>query len=334
MEFISPSFRLNFREFCVGLYLRHINNVFQMTGIQPRKVTAEHISGERRTRAAEYLASIDWTNLQDVQKFLKVLELILSQTFIPDENKATLRQLCTQEGLVIDGFAIRLGSTKTSGHIKNLIFAADGPKPEIVLVDSTTNEIQIVENEQYCLVYDRAILQHGLLWQELVGWWQERQNLPRVEAAEIALHARLCKSLATSAPESLLFNTYFVQFRRILGEKLPALIPEVYLHYDPYTLRQLQGVKRLPRQRMDFLMLLPNDNRIVLEIDGKQHYALDNGQASPQRYAEMVAEDRRLKLSGYEVYHFGGYEFLNERKVPEIVNSFFGALFKRHVAMP
>jgi very-short-patch-repair endonuclease len=334
MELISQSFRLNFREFCVGLYLRHINDVFQMAGLQPGKVTAEHISGERRTRAAEYLASIDWTNIQDVQKFLKVLELILSQTFIPDENKATLRQLCTQEGLVMDGFAVRLGHTGTSGRIKNLIFAADGPKPEIVLVDSTTNEIRLVENEQYCLVYDRAILQHGLHWQELVGWWQERQSLPSREAAEIALHARLLKSLASSEPEARLFNEYLMQFRHVLGEKLPALIPQVYLHYDPYTLRQLGGVKRLPRQRMDFLMLLPNDHRIVLEIDGKQHYALDNGQASPQRYAAMVTEDRRLKLTGYEVYHFGGYEFLHAEKVPEIIHSFFSALFERYAIAP
>lgn len=235
---------------------------------------------------------------------------------------------------MLDGFAVRLGHTGTSGRIKNLIFAADGPKPEIILLDSTTNEIQIVENEQYCLVYDRAILQHGLLWQELVSWWRERQSMSSRETAEIALHARLCKSLATSDPEAMLFNAYFMQFRPILEEKLPALIPQVYLHYDPYTLRQLQGVKRLPRQRMDFLMLLPDDHRIVLEIDGKQHYALDNGQASPQRYAEMVVEDRRLKLTGYEVYHFGGYEFIHERKVPEIVNSFFGALFKRHSIVP
>src|SRR5690606_24500522 len=40
-----------------------------------------------------------------------------------------------------------------------------------------------------------------------------------------------------------------------LGDTLPALIPQVYLHYDPYTLAQLGGVGRLPRQRMDFLLL-------------------------------------------------------------------------------
>src|SRR5439155_20343754 len=118
---------------------------------------------------------------------------------------------------------------------------------------------------------------------------------------------RLEDSLA-SEPEKLLFETYWGL--TFLGH--PALIPQVYLHYDPYTLKHLPDGKRLPRQRMDFLMLFPNNVRIVLEVDGKQHYSKENeeGQyiASPKLYAEMVAEDRRLKLAGYEIYRFGGYE--------------------------
>src|SRR5262249_33841176 len=53
------------------------------------------------------------------------------------------------------------------GSVKNLIFAANGPKPEIVLADAVSNDIKIVENEQYCLVYDKPILEHGLRWNDL-----------------------------------------------------------------------------------------------------------------------------------------------------------------------
>jgi len=111
-------------------------------------------------------------------------------------------------------------------------------------------------------------------------------------------------------------------------ESIPALIPQVYLHYDPYTIKQLSNGKRLPRQRMDFLMLLPNNKRIVLEVDGKQHYSKEN-QASPELYAEMVAEDRRLKLAGYEIYRFGGYE-LHGTNGQNILLKFFRALFHLH----
>lgn len=58
---------------------------------------------------------------------------------------------------------------------------------------------------------------------------------------------------------------------------------------------------------MDFLMLFADRSRIVIEVDGKQHYA--NGEtARPARYADMVAEDRSLRLAGYEIYRFGGAE--------------------------
>lgn len=57
-----------------------------------------------------------------------------------------------------------------NSKIKNLIFAADGSKPEIVLRDSLNNDIEIVKNEEFCLVYDRPIPQTGLRWIDLVKW--------------------------------------------------------------------------------------------------------------------------------------------------------------------
>ena len=45
---------------------------------------------------------------------------------------------------------------------------------------------------------------------------------------------------------------------------------------------------------MDFLLLLPRGVRVVLEVDGKQHYA-GGDTASPRLYSEMVSEDRGLR---------------------------------------
>jgi very-short-patch-repair endonuclease len=82
------------------------------------------------------------------------------------------------------------------------------------------------------------------------------------------------------------------------------------LHYDPYTRVQLgQREGPLKRQRMDFLLVMSHRRRVVLEVDGHQHYADVAGAADPARYAAMVAEDRALRLIGYEVYRFGGHEF-------------------------
>ncbi|MFD1376083.1 hypothetical protein ACFQ4U_07020 [Micrococcus antarcticus] len=61
---------------------------------------------------------------------------------------------------------------------------------------------------------------------------------------------------------------------------------------------------------MDFIILFSNRHRVVLEVDGKQHYA--NGDtASPALYSAMVAEDRNLWLAGYETYRFGDVELMN-----------------------
>ncbi len=46
---------------------------------------------------------------------------------------------------------------------------------------------------------------------------------------------------------------------------------------------------------------------------------------SSSRYATMVAEDRRLRLTGYEVYRFGGAEF-NRPDAIAMLDRFFDEL--------
>ncbi len=81
---------------------------------------------------------------------------------------------------------------------------------------------------------------------------------------------------------------------------------------------------------MDFLLLLPHRTRIVIEIDGRHHYADDSGEANPAHYSSMMAEDRRLRLAGYEVYRFGGYELTQDPDRESVLTGFFDALFMRY----
>ena len=66
----------------------------------------------------------------------------------------------------------------------------------------------------------------------------------------------------------------------------------------------------------------------MIEVDGKQHYA-DGDTASPRLYSEMVAEDRALRLRGYEVFRFGGYE-LGHAGAADHVREFFDRLLMIH----
>lgn len=218
------------------------------------------------------------------------------------------------------------GIRGVDGEMKNLIFAADGPKPEIVLDDALNNIIRITKNEEHCLVFDQPLSEHGLTWRDLTRWWAGSDTLDaeteRTKALD--LYGRLMRSMDGNGAEQLMFKTYCSLYGSH-GFDVPALIPQVYLHYDPYTKRT--GAT-LPRQRMDFLLLLPGNRRIVLELDGIQHYASTDRKASPTLYAKMMVEDRKLRLAGYEVFHFGGAEFTNRDSATHMLQSFFRELLE------
>ncbi len=325
--------KTDFREFCVTiLYISNINEIFTAAGIAQGK-SEKNLSGDRRSLVEDYYASLNWESMESIRKFGKVLENTLLISKIGEEEKQGLRWLCEKHGFTVDknGYRVYPTTLGVGNNVKNLIFAATGPKPEIIFSDSVSNDIEIVKNADYCLIYDRPIKSHGLLWKELVDWWREREQLnEELDREEVGrkLYVRLRESL-DSKPEQLFWRIYFKKFYESFQDKLPALVPQVYLHYDPYTLKHLHGQRRLVRQRMDFLFLLSDRIRIVIEIDGKQHYA-EEDTASPRLYSEMVAEDRRLKLCGYEVYRFGGYELNSESEAERIVEHFLINLFKRH----
>ncbi len=144
-------------------------------------------------------------------------------------------------------YAFRPVVRGVGGRPKNLIFASRGPKPEIAFADAINNDIVILSGEESCLVYDRPISSKRLLWSELVAWWGE--VTPAANAA--SLGARPQESLASDA-ERKLFATYFKTYRSDLGEALPALVPQVYLHYDPAVVRTLRHRLPLPASAHGF----------------------------------------------------------------------------------
>lgn len=164
----------------------------------------------------------------------------------------------------------------------------------------------------------------------MISWWKDLQGIADDAEARRSLYQRLMASLASDGERNIL-GVYYRAYKD-LGDKLPALIPQVHLHYDPYTLAQLGGVRRLPRQRMDFLLLFSDTGRVVVEVDGSQHFTED-GKPSLAKYAEMVAADRDLRLAGYEVYRFGANEITGPGSA-ERIEGFFRRLLQKHAVLP
>jgi hypothetical protein len=353
-ELVSFPLRHTLREYCVSyLSVRVLEDIFYGFGIEPvelDKREREVLSSSRRITVESFYKAFDWASIQDVQLFLQVLTHILD---IPIQNvgysiaesdekqhhdQQRILDLCAKDSFHVDGKTVSFwGEGGVKGKVKNLIFASSGEKPEIILRDSVNNDIQIVKNEQYCLVYDQPIPERGLLWGDLIEWWRTQQGDKDLDkkALSVSLYRRLLASLHVPdspgpLPEEIFFKTYMFEVAKEQGENFFALLPQVYLHYDPYTVKQRGNKDRpLKRQRMDFLLLFSNKQRVVIEIDGKQHYSVNNT-AIPSLYAEMVREDRRLKLAGYEIYRFGGYEFVKEDEGKQAVRDFFSELFQKY----
>ncbi|MFD8110313.1 hypothetical protein [Streptomyces microflavus] len=222
------------------------------------------------------------------------------------------------------------GYRGVTGDVRNLIFAARY-KPELILRDVTQGIVEITKNKPHCLLYDRPVTSAGLTMAELVDWWGVRDGeYGRPRGEQVArLYARLA-DCTQSKGEKALLNAYW-SFAQSHGfEKTPAILSQVYLHYDPVNQedRDAQGGRVLLHQRMDFLLLAPGGRRFLLEVDGRQHYGEGpkSELASRNKYAAMVAEDRELRLKGYEVYRFGTQEFDDARIARAMLGKFFARL--------
>ena len=70
--------------------------------------------------------------------------------------------------------------------------------------------------------------------------------------------------------------------------------------------------------------------RVIVELDGIEHYSDKTGRADPKKYAEMMREDRRVRLAGYEVYRFGGQDFVDKNSAKLLLKIFFEGLLQKY----
>lgn len=278
------------------------------------------------------------------KRFALFLEGLASAEVVPDVEAQRRFVAATNPHLDHVGVELRetgddggypifsLVSTRSSrGRPKNLIFAST-KKPDIRFSDAIDNDIEIVGNADSVLVYDRPIGPDGLRWRDLQTWWKESHDLKTDAEAKRTLYSRLQECLPASSPPQ---RNLYLQYHSLFGShvpNLPALLPEVWLHWDPKTI-QARGRDALLRFRMDFLLLLPRGRRVVLEVDGKHHYAT-NDRADPTLYAKNMRADRDLKLSDYEVFRFGADELRTEEQAHTTVQDFFRDLFRSFGVSP
>ncbi|MEU8789758.1 hypothetical protein [Streptomyces sp. NPDC048643] len=312
-----------------------------------REEIERHVIRFRNDWSAEYLFEQLHAFEAPDPRFGRFLEGLASAAALPDEraqrhfvnlaNKhlqpmgAQLRLEGEEDGYPV--FQLVQTGQGTSRRPRNLIFATLG-KPDIRFTSALDNDIEIAERSDQVLVYDRPVGKNGLLWAELLTWWQETRNFPDPKEAGRSLYDRMYASLPPKSDgQQNLFWLYHNIHREDLGA-VPALLPEIWVHWDPKTVRE-RGALALQNLRMDFLMLLPGSRRVVLEVDGVQHYTREQGSIPDSgRYAATMAGDRDLKFRGYEVFRFGHDELRDRDKAKPVLAAFFETLLGRAPRAP
>jgi len=298
---------------------------------------AEHLIDERDWTALDFFQDIGALDCGD-RRFALFLQELLSGAVNPSEER--LRALASAVNPVLEAggitlteidpvqgypaFSIERASARHRPP-RLILFASRAAKPDVRLADVLDADIEVLTANDQLLRYDRTIGPAGLHWGDLHEWWSAQTGLPPDEA-KASLWKRLLAAIPDSSePQRLLFHMYYTHY----GSQEPiALLPEVWLHWDPQTVAQ-RGDLAYRTHRMDFLMLLTDRRRVVLEVDGRQHYS-DGQHPSPSRYADTMRGDRDLRLSGYEVYRFGASELTPDR-AEATVREFFDRLLRRHV---
>lgn len=283
------------------------------------------------TRFALFLEGLASSGVVPDEPAQRRVAAVVNRHLRPAAAGAELRETGDDGGCpVFSIVSTRAGRTRQP---KNVIFASRA-KPDIRFRDVTDNDNdnEIVGSADDVLVYDRPI-GAGVLWGDLLGWWRDREGTGADDnQASSALYQRLYSILPENSPpqQNLFFLCHSI-YRGILPG-LPALLPGVRLLWDPKAAR-LRGPDALLRHRMDFLLLLPRGERIVLEADGETHY-VTNGRPNLHQYADGARGDRELKLAGYEVFRFGATELQAPGSARALAGQFFTDLFQHYGISP
>jgi hypothetical protein len=197
-------------------------------------------------------------------------------------------------------------------EVQTIVFASRG-KPDLVLHDVPNS--QIADAKGAALIWRTRITDKGLTVADMLNWWRSNRR------ADDSLYRRFSDCCQNDDERSVIDFYYRTLVKIDEDCKLPALLPQVWLSYDPLTREQRYGKPALDRQRLDFLMYLPERKKAIIEVDGIYHISKGDGRACLETYAKGLAADRGLMAKGYTVYRFGANEI--QRDASDVLGQFF-----------
>jgi len=314
--------KTEFREFCVReLILRNIEEIFNVAEFTQAKLELQ-ISGERRSLVESYYASENWNEPPAVEKFIEVLEFTLRISFLCDESKNQLRQVCINSGLSIDenGYNISQDNIKKIADKFKKQFPLGLPfgvlKPDFII--QAKNEAQEFKFE----LKDGM----GIISSDVYSNFSFRQ-LEKSLGIDSSTNQTLKKSMVLMNQtdyEKIFFVSYAKKFD-MANKDIPVLIPQAWIQW--YSQHRKNSREKLSKHsddlyRVDFVSFW-NDKRYVILVDDISHYAKKNGNvwhADEETYSKRLKEDRKLQKEKWHVFRVSNWEIKDTKKVDSILN--------------
>lgn len=126
-DLISAKTRIEFREYFVSTTLAKIDDAFRAEGFAANLEYDPPVGGQRRTLVEQYYKSIDWSDVAQVSRVLRVFEAELVALDIlagtddynsawAGETTAALRRWLARDGVVEVGGVLRLPGQRSLDH--------------------------------------------------------------------------------------------------------------------------------------------------------------------------------------------------------------------------
>jgi AbiJ-like protein len=196
----------------------------------------------------EFFKAIGVLNGGD-RRFALFLEGLLSGSVNPREARqremaAAISPILARAGLKItesgssDGYPaftiVAAGNRPCPAQL--ILFASRHGKPALRLRDVLDQSIEVLTGDDTVLAYDVPVSDRGLTWRDVESWWSHRKGIS-ADRAKLELWRRLVTVCADVSPaQHALLVTYYDYAKD--HDPLFALLPEVWLHWDPVSRRQ------------------------------------------------------------------------------------------------
>lgn len=323
MNEMSPVLKTDFREFCSNnLVLRQIDDLFELAGIKQGELDSNrNISGQRRQRVEEFYSNLDFSKESDIAKFLQVIEFVLLQTYISEDNKIELRNICTNHGLeVVGNKIIKISNVQES---KEDLFKMQFPvglpfglsKPNFsIKAEKGGQSVKFELNSGNGIIWDNVYPDFSFNSFQVACGIQPSTNL--------ALKKSLL-SMNQTDNEKVFFQTYAKHFN-MADSHVPMLVPQAWIQWHSKVKRNLRSFDSSHADelyRVDFVAFW-NNQRYAILIDDISHYAKKEDKywlANEEAYSKRLKEDRKLQTENWRVFRVSNWELRDPNKHKEIL---------------